>query len=133
MLRCLLLLFVVAPVSAGPAADGRRLLGQATAKTWGARGGMAGLPPQRITVLNKCAENAQGKWVVYWMSAAQRSDSNPALEYAVRKSNEHALPLVVLFCLTDKYPEAYERHYAFMLEGLAEVGARGESCASEQG
>jgi deoxyribodipyrimidine photolyase len=28
---------------------------------------------------------------------------------------------MVIFCLTDKYPEAYERHYAFMLEGLAEV------------
>lgn len=29
--------------------------------------------------------------VVYWMSAAQRSESNPALEFAVRKSNEHML------------------------------------------
>ena len=29
----------------------------------------------------------------------------------------------MLFCLTDAYPEAYERHYAFMLEGLAEVAA----------
>ena len=32
-------------------------------------------------------------------------------------------PLIVLFCLMDNYPEAYERHYAFMLEGLVEVAA----------
>jgi deoxyribodipyrimidine photo-lyase len=82
----------------------------------------AGLPAQRVTALNARPENlAGGKHVVYWMSAAQRAQSNPALEFAVKKSNEHALPLIVLFCLFDKYPEAYERHYAFMLEGLAEV------------
>ena len=83
-----------------------------------------GIPAARIVALNSCAENRQhGKWVVYWMSAAQRAESNPALEFALHKSNEHELPLIVLFCLTDKYPEAYERHYAFMLEGLVEVSA----------
>jgi deoxyribodipyrimidine photo-lyase len=83
-----------------------------------------GLPAQRITLLNKAPEKkADGQWIIYWMSASQRVESNPALEYAVSKSNEHARPLIVLFCLDDKYPEAYERHYAFMLEGLALVAA----------
>ena len=81
-----------------------------------------GIPPQRVTMLNRLPEDtAAGEYVVYWMSAAQRAASNPALEFAVSKSNQHRLPLLVLFCLTDNYPEAYERHYAFMLEGLVEV------------
>ncbi|MCK7499792.1 MAG: hypothetical protein MZW92_62370 [Comamonadaceae bacterium] len=55
------------------------------------------------------------------MQAAQRAEANHALEYAVRAANELRKPLVVLFTLTDAYPEANERHYAFMLEGLKET------------
>ena len=82
---------------------------------------IAGIPPPRVLALNARPENHAGKFILYWMSAAQRTESNPALEYAVSKSNEKMLPLLVIFCLFDKYPEAYERHYAFMLEGLVEV------------
>jgi deoxyribodipyrimidine photo-lyase len=32
-------------------------------------------------------------------------------------------PLVVFFGITDRFPEANERHYYFMLEGLREVKA----------
>jgi len=60
-------------------------------------------------------------FVVYWMQAAQRARMNHALEYAVRAANELRKPLVVLFALTEDYPEANERHYAFMLEGLRET------------
>jgi deoxyribodipyrimidine photo-lyase len=55
------------------------------------------------------------------MQAAQRAGTNHALEYAVGASNDLRKPLVVLFALTDRYPEANERHYAFMLEGLRET------------
>jgi deoxyribodipyrimidine photo-lyase len=58
------------------------------------------------------------------MQAAQRAGTNHALEYAVGVSNELGRPLVVLFALTDRYPEANERHYAFMLEGLKETRER---------
>lgn len=58
--------------------------------------------------------------VVYWMQAAQRARTNHALEYAVAAANDLRKPLVVLFALTEDYPEANERHYAFMLEGLKE-------------
>jgi deoxyribodipyrimidine photo-lyase len=58
------------------------------------------------------------------MQAAQREGANHALEYAVKAANELRKPLVVLFALTERYPEANERHYAFMLEGLRETGAR---------
>jgi deoxyribodipyrimidine photo-lyase len=58
------------------------------------------------------------------MQAAQRAGTNHALEYAVGVSNDTGRPLLVLFALTDRYPEANERHYAFMLEGLKETRER---------
>lgn len=58
------------------------------------------------------------------MQASQRASCNHALEYAVLRANELRQPVVVVFGLTEDYPQANERHYAFMLEGLAET-ARG--------
>ena len=55
------------------------------------------------------------------MQASQRAECNHALEHAIDRANELALPVVVYFGLTAKYPEANERHYRFMLEGLAET------------
>ncbi len=77
---------------------------------------------QRIKALNETPIR-KGKYVLYWMQAAQRATYNHALEYAVRLANDRAVPLVVLFCLTDGFPEATLRHYYFMLEGLREVSA----------
>jgi deoxyribodipyrimidine photo-lyase len=58
------------------------------------------------------------------MQSSQRAHFNHALEYAIEQANDLALPVGVLFCLTQDYPEANVRHYAFMLEGLKEtVGA----------
>jgi deoxyribodipyrimidine photo-lyase len=66
-------------------------------------------------------EAAGGRYVLYWMQRAQRANFNHALEHAVDRANRLALPVVVGFGLMDDYPEANERHYAFMLEGLSEV------------
>src|SRR5512136_2363206 len=74
----------------------------------------------RIQPLN--ARSVQdGRFVLYWMQASQRVECNHALEYAVGEANERNLPVVVVFGLTEKFPEANLRHYAFMLEGLEEV------------
>jgi deoxyribodipyrimidine photo-lyase len=62
-----------------------------------------------------------GKYVLYWMQASQRTHYNHALLHASYLSQSLDLPLVVYFGLTDGYPEANLRHYAFMLEGLKEV------------
>jgi deoxyribodipyrimidine photo-lyase len=80
------------------------------------------IPPERVRRLNR-APAGRGDFVLYWMQAAQRARSNPALEYAAARANELGKPLVVFFGLTDKFPEANARHYAFMLEGLAETAA----------
>ena len=75
----------------------------------------------RIHQLNDDRPDGQGRYVLYWMQQSQRAAFNHALEYAVRRANELGQGVIVGFGLTDTYPEANERHYAFMLEGLAEV------------
>ena len=64
-----------------------------------------------------------GKYVLYWMQASQRAEWNHALEYAIAEANRQGVPVVAVFGLTDAYPEANLRHYAFMLEGLRETRA----------
>jgi deoxyribodipyrimidine photo-lyase len=77
----------------------------------------------RIQPLNQ-APIRQTSYVLYWMQQSQRVNCNHALEYAIRQANELALPVVVGFGLMTDYPDANERHYAFMLQGLAEVAER---------
>lgn len=62
-----------------------------------------------------------GQYVLYWMQQAQRTAYNHALEYAIEQANALCLPLVACFVLTDRFPEANLRHYAFMVEGLQEL------------
>ncbi len=66
----------------------------------------------------------EGKYVLYWMQQAQRSEWNHALEYAADRANERGLPLVAFFCLTEDFPDANLRHYSFMLKGLAVTAER---------
>jgi deoxyribodipyrimidine photo-lyase len=77
----------------------------------------------RIRSLN-AMETRPGDYVLYWMQASQRAEYNHALEHAVRLANGLRRPVVVYFGLTADFPEANLRHYAFMLEGLAETGRR---------
>lgn len=76
----------------------------------------------RIETLND-RKVLPGEYVLYWMQQSQRAEYNHALEYAVYLANEKLLPVVVLFCLTDAYPEANLRHYTFMIEGLMEAAS----------
>lgn len=73
----------------------------------------------RIQCLNDDRPDEDGDYVLYWMQQSQRAHFNHALEHAARIANQRGLPLVVVFGLTEKYPEANERHFYFMLEGLA--------------
>jgi deoxyribodipyrimidine photo-lyase len=78
---------------------------------------------ERIMRLNAAPENGRGRYVLYWMQQSQRAHSNPALEHALSRANALGHPVVVVFGLHTAYPEANERHFAFMLEGLAETAA----------
>lgn len=75
---------------------------------------------ERVKLLNDLAPRA-GKYVLYWMQQSQRADFNHALEYAIGRANDANQPVLVAFGLTDDYPEANQRHYRFMLEGLQET------------
>ena len=78
------------------------------------------IQPERIKQLN-VQPVADKKYVLYWMQQAQRSEYNHALEYAIEQANHMHKPVLVCFGLTDDFPEANERHYYFMLEGLKET------------
>jgi deoxyribodipyrimidine photo-lyase len=75
---------------------------------------------ERVRPLNNEAERDRD-FVLYWMQAAQRAEDNHALEFAIDRANARQKPLIIFFGLTESFPEANERHYAFMLEGLAET------------
>src|SRR4030043_188868 len=76
---------------------------------------------ERVRPLNNETEKRRD-YVLYWMQPSQRAEYNHPLEYAAGEANARGKPLVVFFGLTEKSPEANERPYAFMLEGLKEVG-----------
>ena len=85
------------------------------------------IEPARIRVLNEAEPNAAGRYVLYFLQQANRSRFNPALELAIEEANRLGLPVVACFGLLDGsngFPEANARHYAFLLEGLADA-ARG--------
>ncbi len=75
----------------------------------------------RIRTLNEDPIDEKGQYVLYWMQSSQRTRYNHALEHAIRQANHLKKPVVVCFGLMDDYPEANERHYAFLLEGLRDV------------
>lgn len=75
----------------------------------------------RTQRLNDCEPGRRGDFVLYWMQQSQREAHNAALEFAVGEANRRDQPVLVLFVLMDTYPEANERHFAFMLQGIREV------------
>ncbi len=77
-------------------------------------------PEKRVKLLiNK--ENGKGNFVLYWMQSSQRTENNWALHKAIETANNMELPVVAYFGLNEDFPEANQRHYWFMLEGLQEV------------
>ena len=87
----------------------------------------------RLKVLVDREPRPAARYVQYWMQQAMRAEGNAALDHAIELANGLGLPVLVSFGLTgatsEPYPEANLRHYAFLLQGLAEVervlGARG--------
>ncbi|MBN1328851.1 MAG: deoxyribodipyrimidine photo-lyase [Candidatus Heimdallarchaeota archaeon] len=77
---------------------------------------------ERVQQLNNNKSiNNKGSFVIYWMQSSHRTEYNHALEYSIEQANKLQKPLIVYFGLTESFPEANERHYYFLLEGLQEV------------
>ncbi|CAO4167798.1 deoxyribodipyrimidine photo-lyase [Methylorubrum populi] len=80
----------------------------------------------RIRLLRDVPPREKASYVLYLMQQAMRVPFNPALELAVEEANRLKLPLLVCFGLLDGangFPEANARHYAFLLQGLADAAA----------
>ncbi|WP_062206079.1 deoxyribodipyrimidine photo-lyase [Aureimonas sp. AU12] len=80
----------------------------------------------RIRILADAEPRADGAYVLYLLQQANRAHFNPALEHAVAQANRLKLPVVACFGLLDGsngFPEANARHYAFLLQGLADAAA----------
>lgn len=65
--------------------------------------------------------------VLYWMSREQRASNNPGLIFAANLAKERGKHLEVLFVLDDTFPEANQRSFSFLLEGLQETKTTLES------
>jgi deoxyribodipyrimidine photo-lyase len=63
----------------------------------------------------------KGGAVVYWMSRDQRVEDNWALLYAQELAKKHNAPLIVVFCLVEDFLGAQDKHFHWMLSGLAVV------------
>ncbi len=80
----------------------------------------------RVTIRRAGEPDANGKCIVYWMQRAQRAVDNPALDKAIEIANALRLPVAVFFGLHPRYPNANERHYHFLVQGLQETRERCE-------
>ena len=74
----------------------------------------------RLTVLNQGKPNHHNA-VLYWMQSTQRVHDNAGLFAAIRYANKHEKTLTVVFNVVYDYPDANQRHYYFMLEGIEKV------------
>ena len=81
----------------------------------------------RVTIRRAGEPDVNGKCIVYWMQRAQRAIDNPALDKAIEIANALRLSVIVFFGLHPRYPNANERHYQFLVEGLQETRERCEA------
>jgi deoxyribodipyrimidine photo-lyase len=75
----------------------------------------------RIVVRHGDRIDPRGQCVVYRMRRSQRAFENCALETAIGAANAIGQPVVVFFGLLARHTIANRRHYAFMIEGLAQA------------
>lgn len=59
--------------------------------------------------------------VIYWMSRDQRTEFNPAFDFAIQLAIEECRGLSVLFFLSPEFSHANQLHYSFILAGLRDV------------
>jgi len=76
---------------------------------------------KRLRPLNDAPIQASGRYVLYWMQHAQRADYNHALEFAIREARRLKQTVLVVMGLLDGESQFNERHFSFVLQGLAET------------
>ena len=78
------------------------------------------VPPLRLRAVNDAPVQSDGAYVLYWMIAARRAQSNYGLDRAIEWANELGRPLVVFEPLRVGYQWASDRFHQFVIEGMAD-------------
>jgi len=81
-------------------------------------------PNSRVNVACGRPLQADGDYVLYWMTAARRARSSFALQHAVWHANELGRPLLVLEALRAGHEHNTARVHRFVLDGMAVNAAR---------
>ena len=76
------------------------------------------VPEVRVRPVNGAPINAKGGFVLYWMNAHRRTNSNFSLQRAIEWARTLKRPLVVLEALRCDYPWASERLHRFIIDGM---------------
>jgi deoxyribodipyrimidine photo-lyase len=85
---------------------------------------MASVPRERIRVVHEAPVRPERRFVLYWMTAARRLRSSPALERAAELAAELGRPVLILEALRAAYPHASDRLHAFVMQGMADNARR---------
>ena len=89
-------------------------------------------PPIRITAENDAPVAPDGRFVLYWMTAARRTRWNFALQRAVEHGAALGRPVLVLEALRAGYRWACDRFHRFIIDGMADnqtrLRERGVTC-----
>jgi deoxyribodipyrimidine photo-lyase len=83
----------------------------------------SGVPVLRIVAANHQPVRGDGRYVLYWMTAARRTGWNFALQRAVDWAIHLQRPLVVFEPLRCGYRWACDRFHAFVVQGMADNAA----------
>lgn len=78
------------------------------------------VPAVRVREMNESPVNPGGEFVLYWMTAFRRTQTNFALQRAVEHALEFDKPLVILEALECDYPWASDRLHRFILDGMCD-------------
>ena len=78
---------------------------------------------ERVTSANDAPINANGDYVLYYVTAYRRSEYNHALDRAVQYSRELGRPLLVLEALRCDYRWASDRIHRFIMQGMKDSQA----------
>jgi deoxyribodipyrimidine photo-lyase len=82
------------------------------------------VPEIRVRSVNQAPVEPKGGFVLYWMTAARRTERNFGLQRAVEWAAELKKPLVILEALRCDYPRASDRLHRFIMEGMLDNRAR---------
>lgn len=76
------------------------------------------IPSSRLERANQAPERPEGRYVLYWMTSARRTQDNFGLQHAVDRAHQLGRPLLVLEALRCEYPWASARMHRFILDGM---------------